>query len=77
MTRLAAAFAAVAGTVAVAVFAWTLTTEVYAAEGERIFSQQLARNLPQPYDWVDRATGRGSVVVIGQAITDANGVLLT
>ena len=47
---------------AVAVFAWTLTAEVYAAEGERRLARQIADNLPAPYDWVDRATGGGSVV---------------
>jgi hypothetical protein len=72
------AFAAVAGTVAVGVFAWTLTTEVYAAEGERILARQIARNHVVPHDWVERATGGGSVVVLGQQmLDDATGVWLT
>ena len=71
-------FTAVAATAAVAVFAWTLTAEVYAAEGERRLATQIADNLPAPYDWVDRATGGGSVVVLGQQMTDdPTGVYLT
>ena len=57
--------------------AWSLTAEVYAAAGERDLSQRIARNLPRPYDWVDEATGGGSVVVIGQQISDPTGVWLT
>ncbi len=71
-------FTAVAATAAVAVFAWTLTAEVYAAEGERRLARQIADNLPAPYDWVDRATGGRSVVVLGQQMTDdPTGVYLT
>ena len=57
--------------------AWSLTAEVYAAEGERDLSTRVAANLPKPYDWVERATGGGSVVVIGQQILDATNVWLT
>ena len=72
------AFAAVAGTVAVGVFSWTLTTEVYAAEGERLLANQIARNLTAPYDWVERETGGSSVVMLGQQmLDDATGVWLT
>jgi hypothetical protein len=72
------AFTAVVATATVAVFAWSLTTEVYAAEGERLLSRQIAAHLPAPYDWVDRATGGGSVVVLGQQmLDDPTGVYLT
>jgi hypothetical protein len=71
------ALGAVAGLGAVAVVAWSMTTQVYAAEGERILSKQTARNLAEPYDWVDRATGEASVVVIGQQIKDPTNVWLT
>jgi hypothetical protein len=77
LRRDSAAFSALAVAAAVAVLAWTLSAEVYAAEGERDLSQRIARNLAKPYDWVDRATGGGSVVVIGQQITDPTGVHLT
>ena len=70
-------FAAVAGVTAVAVVAWGLTGQVYAAEGERRHSVQVDGNLPQPYDWVEEATGGESVVVLGQEITDATGIWLT
>jgi hypothetical protein len=71
------AFTAVAATAAVAVVAWSLTAEVYAAEGERIFSERFEKNLPKPYDWVDRATDGASVVVVGQQISDPTNVWLT
>jgi len=62
---------------AVFVVTWSMTTEVYAAEGERILSRQVEENLARPFDWVDRATGKRSVVVIGQEIRDPTGVWLT
>nr|MBA3375195.1 PQQ-like beta-propeller repeat protein [Actinomycetota bacterium] len=70
-------FAAVAASAAVAVVAWNLTTEVYAAEGERILSERVDGNLTKPYDWVERLTDGGSVVVIGQGIADPTGIWLT
>jgi hypothetical protein len=70
-------FMAVAGAAAVVVVGWGLTGQVYAAEGERRLSLQIDRNLPQPYDWVEKATGGGSVVVLGQQIKDATGIWLT
>jgi hypothetical protein len=77
VSRRSTAFAALAGTIAVAVLAWNLTTEVYAAEGERILSQRIAGNLTEPYDWVDRETRGKSVVVVGQQIADPTGIWLT
>jgi len=71
------AFAWVAGVAAVAVVAWSMTGQVYAAEGERVFSERIDRNLPRPYDWVEDATSGGSVVVLGQQISDATGIWLT
>lgn len=71
------AFGVVAGVAAVVVVAWSMTTQVYAAEGERVLSKQVARNLPEPYDWVDRVTGGGSVVVLGQQISDPTNIWLT
>jgi hypothetical protein len=70
-------FAAVAGSAAVVVVAWSLTGQVYAAEGERRFAQRIDQNLAKPYDWVDRATGGASVVVLGQQISDPTGIWLT
>ena len=70
-------FAAVAGSAAIVVVAWSVTGQVYAAEGERRFAERIDQNLPRPYDWVDEATGGGSVVVLGQQISDATGIWLT
>jgi hypothetical protein len=77
LRRYPSGFRAVAAATAVVVLAWSLTAEVYAAEGERDLSAQLARNFPKPFDWVERAVGDGSVVVLGQQISDATGVQLT
>ena len=52
--------------VAVVLLAWNLTTEIYAAIGEHDFSARVEANLPKPNDWVDRAAGDGSVVMLGQ-----------
>ena len=71
------AFAWLAGATAVAVVAWSMTGQVYAAEGERRFAERIDNNLPRPYDWVDEATGGASVVVLGQQISDATGIWLT
>jgi hypothetical protein len=77
LRRGSTAFSAVAAGAAVVVVAWGLTGEVYAAKGERGFSETIDRNLPRPYDWVEEATGGGSVVVLGQEISDATGIWLT
>jgi hypothetical protein len=61
-------FTAVAASAAVVVVAWGLTGQVYAAAGERHFSQFTITGFPEPYDWVQKATGGESVVVIGQQI---------
>ncbi len=77
LRRGSVAFGLVAGVAAAAVVAWSMTGQVYAAEGERLFSEQFARNLPEPYDWVEEATGGGSVVVVGQQISDPTNIWLT
>ena len=71
------AYGVLASAAAIAVVGWTMTTQVYAAEGERILSRQVEQNLPKPFDWVEQATRGGSVVVLGQQISDATGVWLT
>jgi Dolichyl-phosphate-mannose-protein mannosyltransferase len=71
------AFTAIAASAAVVVLAWGLTGQVYAAEGERDFSEFLDGGLPKPNDWVQEATNGGSVVVLGQQITDATNIWLT
>jgi hypothetical protein len=56
--------------VAVVVAAWNLTAEVYASIGEHDFSARVEKNIPKPNDWVDRAAGDGSVVLLGQRMND-------
>jgi hypothetical protein len=69
--RAATAATPLAVGVAVAVLAWSVTTEVYAAIGEHDFSARVETNLPKPNDWVDRAAGDGSVVMLGQRMSDS------
>jgi hypothetical protein len=49
---------------------WSLTTEIYAANGERRASDQAYAALPKPADWVDQMTGRRGALFIGQGISD-------
>jgi len=59
-----------AAAVAAVVLAWNLTAEVYAAVGEHDFSARVEANIPKPNDWIDRAAGGGSVVMLGQRMND-------
>jgi hypothetical protein len=77
LPRRSPGFAVVAGTAAAVVVAWGLTGQVYAAKGERTFSETIDRNLPKPYDWVEEATHGAPVVVIGQQISDPTNIWLT
>lgn len=77
LRRGSTAFAAIAGVTAVVVVAWGLTGQVYAAEGERRLAEQVDLRIARPYDWVEKATGGRSVVVIGQQISDATGIWVT
>ena len=63
-------------TIAVLVLGWGLTSEVYAAIGEHDFSARVEANLPKPNDWVDRAAGGGTVVLLGQRLSDNAGANL-
>ncbi len=56
--------------VAVALLVWNVTAEIYASIGEHDFSSLVERNIPKPNDWVDRAAGSGSVVMLGQHMSD-------
>jgi hypothetical protein len=52
--------------------AWTLTAEIYAANGEQRFAERIYATLPKPADWLDRLTGGRPAVLLGQGIGDAN-----
>ena len=56
--------------IAVAVLAWNVTAQVYASIGEHDFSARVEANIPKPNDWIDRAAGDGSVVMLGQRLSD-------
>jgi len=66
----------VAGLVAAFTLVWTGTTEVYAAHGERLFSERLYNSLPKPANWLDRSTQGRSAVFLGQGVRDPNPVSL-
>jgi hypothetical protein len=72
------AFTAATAATALVVVAWGMTGQVYAAAGERHFSQFSRTGYPEPYDWVQQATGGEPVVVLGQQIpTTPTGLWLT
>lgn len=61
--------------VGVAALGWSLTTQVYAANGEYQLSSRLAANLVDPPSWIDDTVGDGTVVVFGQQLNaDPTGV---
>ena len=57
--------------IAVLLLGWNLTSEVYASIGEHDFSARIEANIPKPNDWVDRAADGGSVVMLGQRMSDS------
>ena len=62
----------VAAAAAVAVLAWNLSGEVYAALGLRDFAQRLEGSVPRPPNWVDRATGGRPAIFLGLGLADPN-----
>jgi hypothetical protein len=77
LPRRGRAAAAAIATIGVAVLAWNLTAETYAANGEYRFAHRFTANLTKPFDWVDRATGGHSTTILGQEWSDPNGIYLT
>lgn len=62
---------------ALAVAAWALTTEIYAARGLNLFAERLHQATPRPVDWVDRATGGEPTLFLGQQLgKDTNPIWL-
>jgi hypothetical protein len=57
--------------IAALLLGWNLTSEVYASIGEHDFSARIEANIPKPNDWVDRAADGGSVVMLGQRMSDS------
>ncbi len=56
------------------VLAWNVTAEIYAANGERLFSERMYATLPKPPNWVDRVTDGKPALFLGQGISDQNPV---
>lgn len=66
----------VAVAAAVGVVAWSLTGEIYAANGSNESARELYDHLPQPPDWLDEITQGEDAVYLGQSVGDANGIWL-
>ena len=62
----------VAGVLAAALLAWTMTAQVYAASGERDLADRIYSSLPKPANWLDETAGDGTSVFLGQGIADQN-----
>lgn len=63
---------AAVATVAVFALSWSLTTEIYAAAGERDFSDRQYATLPKPPAWIDAVTRGEPTVYVSQGVGDAN-----
>ncbi len=63
---------AVGGVIAAFALTWSLTTEIYAANGERYASDQQYGVLPLPPSWVDNLTGGDRTALVGQGMSDPN-----
>ena len=72
LARSARVALAVSAVIAVFALTWTLTTEIYAANGERHASDQQYGVLPLPPSWVDNLTGGERTALVGQGISDPN-----
>ena len=55
-------------------FTWTLAGQLSAASASNTFSEELTKNIDEPLDWIDRATGGQSTLYLGQRLTDYNGL---
>ncbi len=62
--------------IAALVLAWNVTAEMAASDASDAFADKLATEVPQPFDWVDRATGGEATVYLGQGILNANAIHL-
>ena len=58
------------------VLVWCLASELYASQRSADYASTLAAPLPRPFDWVDRATGGGSAVYVGQQILQPTDIWL-
>ena len=58
--------------VAVAAVAWGLVGQLSFGNGMNDLGNRLGAAVPQPRDWIDRATGGEPALYLGQSIADAN-----
>jgi hypothetical protein len=63
--------------VAVLVVGWNLTGLVSFGNGINDLSNRLLGSVPNPPDWIDRATGGKPTMYLGQSIADPNPVFVT
>jgi hypothetical protein len=70
--RFAAAAVGLAGLVAVLVVGWNLTGEIAAANASNSIAKTFRDQLPEPPDWIDRATGRARTMFLGESLGGTN-----
>jgi hypothetical protein len=63
--------------VAVLVVGWNLTGLVSFGNGVNDLANQLRSSVPDPPDWIDRATGGKPTLYLGQSIADPNPLFVT
>ena len=68
--------AVLVGVAAVSLAVWMSTAQITNARGAAHGANAFVANLPQPLDWIDRATGGGKVTYLGQHVLDPTGVQL-
>lgn len=65
---------AAAATLGAFVLAWNVGGELAASDFSRWFAGQMRDSVPQPLDWVDRATGGANTVLLAHQVENANGL---
>lgn len=68
--------AATTAALAAGALVWSGTAQVYAANGESLFSKRLYGSLTKPANWLDLTVGSRSVTFLGQGIRDPNPIHL-
>jgi hypothetical protein len=58
------------------VLAWSLGSEIYASRRSADYAAVLARTIPRPFEWIDRATDGGTAVYVGQEILQPTDIWL-
>lgn len=60
--------------VAAFLLVWSFAGQLSAASASNTFSEEVSRDIDEPWNWIDRATGGASTLYLGQRLTDYNGL---